>query len=95
MTPMEMQSDPEKEWNYSRDKNDELIKVLTKQKRKSFLDYKQRKVLIIQTDLFKTVDKNEKRRIRFDRLVTFQRYIKGNVLVKIYRPLLIQYDDKP
>ena len=88
----------EKEWEYIRQKDDELKEVISKQREKGLLSYKPGNVLLVHTDLSKTADKNEKRRRRFDRLGVFQNYVgstKANVRVKVYRPVLLSTTTKP
>ena len=92
MTPMEMMQDEEKEWEYIRQKDEELKQAIRKQREKGLLSYKPGNVLLVHTDLSKTEDKHEKRRRRFDRLGVFLNYVgstKANVRVKIYRPVLL------
>ena len=97
MSPMEMMNDIEKEWEYIRQKDDELKEAIRKQREKGILSYKPGNVLLVHTDLSKTADKNEKRRRRFDRLGVFQNYVgstKANVRVKVYRPVLLSTTNK-
>ena len=97
MTPMEMMRDEEKEWEYIRNKDDELKQVVRRQRDKGLLSYEPGNVLLVHTDLMKTEDKNEKRRRRFDRLGVFQNYVgatRANVRVKIYRPILLSTSGK-
>ena len=97
MTPIEMMEDIEKEWEYIRDKDDELKKVIRKQREHQLLTYKPGNILLVRTDLSRTEDKNEKRRRRFDRLGVFVSYegsTKSNVRVKIYRPVLLSTTTK-
>ena len=106
MTPSEMMQDVEKEWEYIREKDEELKKVLRNQRSKGYLSYKPGNVLLVHTDLSKTEDKHEKRRRRFDRLGVFIEYVNGNgsagtlnsfggnVRVKIYRPVLLSSTTK-
>ena len=83
MTPIEMHTDIEKEWEYIRDKTEELRDIKKKQFENGLYNYKKGDKLLVHLDYSKTSQRFEKRRKQFDRLATFIEYRHGNCVVQL------------
>ena len=77
MTPYEMHNDIDKEWEYIREKTEELNDIKKIQRKKGYHGYRQGDRLMVHLNYSKTNERFAKRRKQFDRLATFVQYQNG------------------
>jgi predicted ester cyclase len=87
MTPIEMHSDVEKEWEYIRAMTQELNDVRKKQFKHNLLSLKEGDRVICHLNFAKTSAAFEKRRRNFEHTGTFKVYKNGNCLIKFDIPI--------
>ena len=78
-TPIEMQNNPDLEWEYIRSKDRELTKTLKQIKGAGYFEYKRGDILRIHLDYAKTPKKLRKRRMVYQHIGIFDSYVNGNV----------------
>jgi hypothetical protein len=87
MTPFQMHKDIELEWEYIRNKTEELNDVKKRQFEAGLKRYKEGDRLLVYLDLSKTPEGFSKRRRNFDRYATFIEYENGNCKVRLDNPI--------
>ena len=83
MSPIDMHTDIDKEWEYIRQKTEELNDAKLKQYQHGLFNYKPGDRIRIHLEYSKTNQLFDKRRRQFDREGTFIRYINGNCLIQL------------
>ena len=78
-----MHTDIDKEWEYIRQKTEELNDAKLKQYQHGLFNYKPGDRIRIHLEYSKTNQLFDKRRRQFDREGTFIRYINGNCLIQL------------
>lgn len=88
-TPMEMETNPEIEYQYIRWCENKLNNVLTMQTLYGLTKYEPGNILLVHLDKNKTSNKFEKRRTYYDRVGEFVEYENGNVKINLFTPVVI------
>ena len=83
MSPIDMHTDIDKEWEYIRQKTEELNDAKLKQYQHGLFNYKPGDRIRIHLEYSKTNQLFDKRRRQFDREGTFIQYINGNCLIQL------------
>ena len=98
-TPRDMQDDINLEWAYIRQKDKELQKVTKKQEMSNLTKYKRGNVLRLHLNWAKTKMKFKKRRMVYENIGVFDKYVNGNCKVYVlninkFAEVPIFYTDK-
>ena len=83
LTPYQMQSNPDIEWQYIRMMKSRMQEIKEKQRLKGLLSYRKGNIILIHLDYGKTKQRFDKRRRVFNKIAEFMAYSNGNVVCRV------------